>query len=120
MTAHRAYRPRPFTGYEALRQLLGHEREHFDPAALWALVRTIGLYPAGTVMLTPSGHMVLSMSPDPAFPARPFCRVLARPDGSMPGEHEDAVWQPMPAHESVARVVAPEEFDFEVDQLLAA
>jgi HD-GYP domain-containing protein (c-di-GMP phosphodiesterase class II) len=120
MTAHRAYRARPFTGYEALQQLLGREREHFDPAALWALVRTIGLYPAGTVMLTLSGHMVLSLSPDPAVPTRPFCRVLSRPDGSMPDEHENAVWQPMPAHESVARVVTPEEFDFEVDQLLAA
>jgi HD-GYP domain-containing protein (c-di-GMP phosphodiesterase class II) len=120
MTAHRAYRARPFTGYESLRQLLGREREHFDPAALWALVRTIGLYPAGTVMLTLSGHMVLSVSPDPAAPARPFCRVLSRPDGSMPAEHEAEVWQPMPAHETVARVVAPEEFDFEVDQLLAA
>jgi len=120
MTAHRAYRRRPFTGYEALQQLLGREREHFDPAALWALVRAVGLYPAGTTLLTPSGHLVLSLSPDPVEPSRPHCRVLSLPDGTMPVHDELALWRPMPAEHCVARVVAPEEFDFEVDQLLAA
>jgi HD-GYP domain-containing protein (c-di-GMP phosphodiesterase class II) len=120
MTGHRAYRRRPFTGFEALQQLLGRERERFDPAALWALVRTIGLYPAGTIMLTPSGYMVLSVSPNSADPARPHCTVLSRPDGTMPMDTEAAMWQPMPPDESVARVVVPEEFEFEVDRLLAA
>jgi HD-GYP domain-containing protein (c-di-GMP phosphodiesterase class II) len=120
MTAHRAYRRRPFTGYEALQQLLGRERDHFDPAALWALVRTIGLYPVGTIMLTPSGYMVLSANPNPADPARPHCKVLSRPDGSMPMDPDSSAWEPMPPDESVARVVLPEEYDFEVDQLLAA
>jgi len=120
MTAHRAERPRPFTGHEALQQLLGRGREQFDPAALWALVRAVGLYPAGTVLLTLSGHMLLSLGPDPAEPARPICRVLSRPDGTRLAEHEVEIWQPMPARESVARVVTPEEFEFEVDQLLAA
>lgn len=120
MTAHRAYRRRPFTGYEALQQLLGHERESFDPVALWALVRTIGLYPAGTIMLTPSGYMLLSTNPNPLDPARPQCKVLSRPDGSMPMDPDSSVWDPMPPDESVARVMLPEEFEFEVDQLLAA
>jgi HD-GYP domain-containing protein (c-di-GMP phosphodiesterase class II) len=120
MTAHRAYRGRPFTGYEALQQLLGHERGRFDPAALWALLRTIGLYPAGTIMLTMSGYMVLSLSPNSADPLRPHCRVLSRPDGTMPIEGDTALWSPMPLDEAVARVVVPEEFEFEVDRLLAA
>lgn len=120
MTAHRAYRKRPFTGYEALQQLLGRERASFDPVALWSLLRTIGIYPAGTIMLTPSGYMVLSVNPNPADPARPHCRVLSRPDGSMPMDTDSALWEPMPPDESVARVVLPEEFGFEVDRLLAA
>ncbi len=120
MTAHRTYRARPFTGYEALQQLLGAERDKFEPIALWALVRTIGLYPTGTIMLTPSGYTVLSTHPNPADPSRPHCRVLSRPDGSMPMDSDVAIWEPMPADESVARVVLPEEFDFEVDRLLAA
>lgn len=120
MTGHRSYRKRPFTGHEALQQLLGAERERFDPAILWALVRTIGLYPAGTIMLTPTGYMVLSLNPNPADPARPQCKVLSRPDGSVPMDDDSAIWDPMPDDESVARVVVPEEFDFEVDRLLAA
>jgi len=120
MTGHRAYRERPFTGFEALQQLLGRERERFDPVVLWALIRTIGLYPAGTIMLTPSGYMVLSINPNPTDPMRPQCRVLSRPDGSMPIDTDSAVWDPMPPDESVARVMVPEEFDFEVDRLLAA
>jgi len=120
MTAHRAYRRRPFTGYEALQQQLGRERDHFDPVALWALVRTIGLYPAGTIMLTPSGYMVLSTHPNPADPARPCCKVLSRPDGSMPMDSDSSLWDPMPPDESVARVVLPEEYEFQVDRLLAA
>ena len=38
VTSHRAYRKRPMTAHEALRLLLGREREHFDPAVLGALL----------------------------------------------------------------------------------
>jgi hypothetical protein len=71
-------------------------------------------------MLTPTGYMVLSLNPNLADPARPQCKVLSRPDGSVPMDDDSSIWDPMPADESVARVVVPEEFDFEVDRLLAA
>ena len=51
---------------------------------------------------------------------RPHARVLARPDGSMPFEGEPEVWAPMPADDEILRVIPPEEFDIEVDRLLAA
>src|SRR4029077_10132341 len=65
MTAHREYRRRPFTGYEALHVLLGPDRARYDPAALWALVKTVGLYPAGTLLVTDTGVLVMSTSPNP-------------------------------------------------------
>jgi HD-GYP domain-containing protein (c-di-GMP phosphodiesterase class II) len=120
MTAHRAYRHRPFTGYEALRLMLGPDRGRYDPAALWALVRTVGLYPAGTLLLTSSGHLVVSMSPNPEDARRPHCRVLKRPDGTMPPDVDPEIWSPMPAEIEVSRIVNPEEFEGEVDRLLAA
>lgn len=120
LTAHRTYRKRPFTGFEALSLLLGHDRERFDPAARWALVRTVGLYPAGTVMLTRSGYLVLSMSTNTDDLRRPHCTVLARPNGTMPTDEHSRTWDPMPADETVARVVPPDEFEASVDQLLAA
>jgi HD-GYP domain-containing protein (c-di-GMP phosphodiesterase class II) len=120
ITAHRAYRKRPLTPFEALSMLLGGEREHFDPAVLWALVQSVGLYPAGTVMMTESRHVVLSISPNPADRRRPHCRVLVRPDGSTPPEDSPEMWDPMPAHENVARVLQPEDHAVPAGALLAA
>ena len=109
ITAHRAYRKRPLTSFEALSMLLGPEREHFDVAVLWALVKSVGLYPAGTVMLTASNHVVLSVSPNPEDRRRPHCRVLVRPDGTTPPEDQPEMWDPMPPGENVVRVLQPEE-----------
>jgi hypothetical protein len=120
MTTHREYRARPFTGYEALHTLLGPDRRYFDSAVLWGLVQTVGLYPAGTLLETVSGCMVLSLNNNREDLRRPQCRVLARPDRSLVLDGHPEIWDPMPSHESVARVVPPEEFEAEVDRLLAA
>jgi HD-GYP domain-containing protein (c-di-GMP phosphodiesterase class II) len=120
MTSHRAYRKRPFTGYEALQILLGPERAKFDGAALWALLKSIGLYPAGSLLVTNTGHLVISLGGNTNDIRRPNCRVLGRPDGSMPSDVEPELWDPMPEGIRVERVVPPDEFDVEVDQLLAA
>lgn len=120
LTAHRAYRWRPFTGYEALQNLMNPDRERHDPAVLWALVNSVGLYPAGTLLLTVSAHVVLSLSPNPADARRPFCRVLELPDGTRPEADVAETWDPMPDHEVVARVLAPEEWPGETEPLLAA
>jgi HD-GYP domain-containing protein (c-di-GMP phosphodiesterase class II) len=120
ITAHRAYYKRPHTAFEGLRILLGPNRVNFDPAVLWAIIRTVGLYPAGTVMQTSSGHVVLSTSPNPADVMRPNCRVLVRPGGVTPGADEIETWEPMPASESVARVLRPEEHQADTEKLLAA
>jgi HD-GYP domain-containing protein (c-di-GMP phosphodiesterase class II) len=120
ITAHREYRARALTAHEGLQHLMGPDRAHFDPAVLWALVKTVGLYPAGTVLLTDSGHTALSLSPNPADLRRPFCRVLARPDGQVPGEREVQTWDPMPQEERVARVMRPDEFQGNAADLLAA
>ena len=120
MTAHREYRSRPFTGYEALQTMLGRDQERFDPAVLWALVKAIGLYPAGSLLQTSSGYLVISLNVNTEDVRRPHCRVLARRDGTTPSDSHPELWEPMPADESVVRVVPPDEFDFEVEQLLAA
>ena len=120
MTTHRAYRVRPLTGYEALRTLLAQDPQAFDPAVLWALVQTVGLFPAGTLLQTESGHTVLSLNNDREDLRRPHCRVVAYPDGTHALEGRPEMWEPMPRHETVARVVPPEEFEAEIDRLLAA
>jgi HD-GYP domain-containing protein (c-di-GMP phosphodiesterase class II) len=120
ITAHRTYASRPRTAFEALQYLLGPTRVSFDPAALWGLVRTIGLYPAGSVLHTDSGHIALALSPNPDDARRPFCRVLVDPDGNPPGAEQAEEWSPMPASVNVVRVLRPEEFGLATAEQLAA
>jgi HD-GYP domain-containing protein (c-di-GMP phosphodiesterase class II) len=120
MTAHRAYHKRPRSAFEGLQYLLGPARVQFDPAVLWALVRTVGLYPAGSVLLTDSGHVVLSLSPNPVDLRRPHCRVLVRPDGGMANEADAETWEPMPPERNVVRVLRPEEHAVNTAEYLAA
>jgi len=119
MTAHREYRVRPFTGYEALHTLVGPDRAYYDPAALWGLVQTLGIYPPGTVLRTSSGHIVLSLNNDREDLRRPQCRILVRPDGRLVTEAHPEIWDPMPKSESVTHVLPPEELELEIDRLLS-
>jgi HD-GYP domain-containing protein (c-di-GMP phosphodiesterase class II) len=119
MTAHRAYRARPLTGYEALSILVGPERSHVDPAVLWALVRSVGPYPAGTVLLTASGRRMLCVSPNPQDPWKPFSRELVAP-GDGDGARVSAVEEPSALDEAVERVIPPEEHGVNLEDVLAA
>ena len=120
ITAHRAYHTRPRTPFEGLQILLGPNRVNFDPAVLWALVRSVGLYPAGTVLETATGHVVLCTSPNHKDVTRPHCRVLVRPDGTTPTEEQPEMWDPMPDHDHAHRVLIPEEHGIKTGNLLAA
>jgi len=120
MTAHRAYHKRALSAFEALQILLGPNRVQFDPAALWALVKTVGLYPPGSVVLTRSGHVALALSPNPDDLRHPYCRVLALPDGTMVPEETPIEWSPMTADEAVMRVLLPEEYSIQTGEYLAA
>ena len=121
MTAHRAYHKRPYMPFEALQYLAGGPGHvNFDPAVLWALIRTVGLYPPGTVMITHSGTMVLSMSPNPEDLRRPTCKILVHPDGTTEPEEDGAMWSPMPPAEQVARVLRPEDLSLSTGEYLAA
>jgi HD-GYP domain-containing protein (c-di-GMP phosphodiesterase class II) len=121
LTAHRAYRSRPWTPFDGLQHVKALSGSTFDPAVVCALVRTVGDYPAGTLILTGTGHVALATSPNPADSSRPFCRVLVRPNGDRIGPTDaGAAWTPMPASEKVIRVLQPEELDVDTEELLAA
>jgi HD-GYP domain-containing protein (c-di-GMP phosphodiesterase class II) len=120
ITAHRAYSKRPYTSFEGLQYLLGPARVAFDPAVLWGLVMTIGLYPAGSVLVTESGYVLLAMSPNPNDVRRPNVRVLVNPDGRMESEENPQMWHPMPETEVVARALRPEEHAVSTGEMLAA
>jgi hypothetical protein len=87
---------------------------------LWALVKTVGLYPAGTLLQTDSGHVVLALSPNPKDVSRPVVRVLLHPDGSAAPTNPPEEWTPMPRAQSVKRVIQPEEVSVNTAEQLAA
>ena len=83
-------------------------------------MKTVGFYPAGTLMLTESHHVVLSLSPNPADARRPHCRVLRRPGMGVLDQGSTETWDPMPPEEKVVRILDPESLGVEVGSLLAA
>lgn len=58
MTSDRPYRP-AISPSLALRQLYDQGGSQFDPALIAAFVRTIGVYPVGTLVLLESGHLAV-------------------------------------------------------------
>lgn len=77
MTAHRAYRKTPFTPYEALHQMIAENREKFDPLLMKAFVNTVGMYPAGTVVLLDTNEIGVVVAHNAHDIFRPKVRVMA-------------------------------------------
>jgi HD-GYP domain-containing protein (c-di-GMP phosphodiesterase class II) len=58
MTSDRPYRP-AISPSHALRQLFDQGGSQFDPALVATFVRTVGIYPVGTLVLLESGHLAV-------------------------------------------------------------
>jgi len=58
MTSDRPYRP-AISPSHALRQLFDQGGTQFDPALVAAFVRTVGVYPVGTLVMLESGHLAV-------------------------------------------------------------
>jgi HD-GYP domain-containing protein (c-di-GMP phosphodiesterase class II) len=80
MTAHRAYRKSPFTPYEALHQMLAQNREKFDPLLIKAFINTVGMYPAGTVVLLDTNEIAVVVTHNASDIFRPKVKIVADKD----------------------------------------
>jgi len=58
MTSQRPYRP-AISPSMALAQLYDERGNQFDPALVAAFVRTVGIYPVGTLVQLESGHLAV-------------------------------------------------------------
>ena len=88
MTAHRSYRKSPFTPYEALHHMLVANREKFDGLLIKAFVNTVGMYPAGTVVLLDTNEIGIVTEHNAHDIFRPKVKIVAdrdrkRVDGSI-------------------------------------
>jgi HD-GYP domain-containing protein (c-di-GMP phosphodiesterase class II) len=75
MTSKRPYRP-AISPSQALAQLYDERGNQFDPALVAAFVRTVGIYPVGTLVLLESGHLAVVDATHPDNTLTPVVRVI--------------------------------------------
>src|SRR5437867_13295430 len=80
MAAHRSYRKTPFTPYEALHLMLIANKEKFDPLLIKAFVNTVGMYPAGTVVLLDTNEIGVVTEHNSQDIFRPKVKIVADRD----------------------------------------
>ena len=75
MTSERPYRP-AISPAVALQQLYMQGGNQFDPGLIAAFVRTVGIYPVGTLVLLESGHLAVVEQEHPEQLLSPVVRVI--------------------------------------------
>ncbi|MBU3697701.1 HD-GYP domain-containing protein [Dechloromonas sp.] len=75
MTSDRPYRA-ALSPAQALRQLYDQGGSQFDPALVAAFVRTVGVYPVGTLVMLESGHLAVVEELHPEQLLQPVVRVI--------------------------------------------
>lgn len=75
MTSDRPYRA-ALSPTVALRQLYEQGGSQFDPALVAGLVRTLGIYPVGTLVLLESGHLAVVEQVHAEQPLNPVVNVI--------------------------------------------
>lgn len=75
MTSDRPYRP-ALSPYLALRQLFEQGGEAYDPALVASFIRTVGIYPVGTLVMLESGYLAVVEEVNHAHLLSPVVRVI--------------------------------------------
>lgn len=68
------------TPHQALQQMYGLERAHFDPVFLSQFVRVMGVYPPGTLVELTDHRIAVVIASRPGASLSPRVQVLNRPD----------------------------------------
>jgi HD-GYP domain-containing protein (c-di-GMP phosphodiesterase class II) len=95
----------PVSPTEALGMMLGPLARRFEPALLWALVRSVGFYPAGQVVELDDGSTGIVLAPNSEDPGRPHVRVMLGPVGTRLPVDRQTEYRPLPADRSVRRAI---------------
>lgn len=96
-------RPNPadsMSPYEAMAHMFGHMRKQFDPAALNLFIRSMGIYPPGTVVKLSDGTLGMVVAVNSGKPLRPSVLIY---DPSIP--KNEAIILDL-VHEPILEIVA--------------
>jgi len=72
------------TPYQAMQQLYGTERTHFDALFLSRFVRIMGVYPPGTLVELTDRRMAIVIASRPGASLSPRVQIIERPDDTAP------------------------------------
>ncbi len=90
MTSPKSYR-KAMLGYDAMKTLLTDNGTHFDPNVINALIRSIGIYPIGSIVMLSDNALCRVVKSVPEFPLRPQLRLLIDGAGTVYGDNEDKI-----------------------------
>jgi putative nucleotidyltransferase with HDIG domain len=83
MTAHRSYQKDPFTPYEALHYMTTKLSDRFDTTLLKVFIRTIGIYPPGSVVKLSTGEIAVVLFPSQEDVTAPTVKLLRDQEGQV-------------------------------------
>ncbi len=81
LLSHRSDRGQGVTPNQAIAMMLGPLASRFEPALLWALVKSVGLFPPGQMVELSDGSKAVVLAPNPEDLLRPHVRVVTSPEG---------------------------------------
>lgn len=90
MTSQKSYR-KAMLGYDAMKTLLNDNGTHFDPIIVNALIRSIGIYPIGSIVMLSDNSLCRVIKSIPEFPLRPQLRLLIDSTGTVYGDDENKI-----------------------------
>ncbi len=109
MVSKRPYR-NSMIGYAAMRAILSDNARRFDPAVLKIFIRTMGIYPIGSVVLLSNSCVGRVIETNPESPLRPQVKIMIDEAGKEFRKDEGEIVDLM--HEKkvfIARAVDPKE-----------
>ncbi|TVQ24838.1 MAG: HD-GYP domain-containing protein [Spirochaetaceae bacterium] len=109
MVSKRPYRS-SMIGYAAMRAILSDNGRRFDPDILKVFIRTMGIYPIGSVVLLKNGCIGRVIDVNPSSPLRPSVKIMIDERGREYQRDEGAVIDLAADKELfIARAVDPKE-----------
>ncbi len=109
MVSKRPYRD-SMIGYRAMRTILGDNGRRFDPDVLKNFIRTMGIYPLGSIVLLNNAAVGRVVTVNPQSPLRPSVKIMIDETGAeLPNDSGDIVDLSSEKRLFIAQAVDPKE-----------
>ncbi|MBU8914413.1 MAG: HD-GYP domain-containing protein [Spirochaetales bacterium] len=109
MVSKRPYR-NSMIGYTAMRTILSDNARRFDPDIIKVFIRTMGIYPMGSVVLLNNASIGRVVDVNNAAPLRPRVKIMIDPNGrEHPKDGGEIIDLALDKNLFIARAVDPKE-----------